>query len=297
MKRFPFILLALAAPLAAAEIQPARIPASANWVLHVDMDAMRATETGKAVLARIESEHGAKLRAAKRMFSVHPLTDLRDVTLFGDGRKDHAVVLFSGTFDRGHLTDLVKAADDYRESTHAGITIHSWKDKGAPQHAAFAADDLLVFSRFEQLLKDSLDVLKSPVPSSANAILPTTGSRPLVAAGARMKEIEMPEDSARVLKQAGLIKLSAHEDAGRFTIRMDADTDDATRATRLRRVLDGMAALAEIANPDLAAGGFQAEITSPGGQKVGAVLGMPLDAWLALMKKEAEKKAAATGKP
>ncbi len=297
MKSFTILLLATIAPLTAAEIRPERIPASAKWVLHADLDAMRATITGIAVLGRIEAEHGAKLRAAKRMFSVHLIDDLRGVTLFGDGRKDHAVVLFDGTLDCGHLTDLVRAAEDHRETDHAGIAIHTWKDKGKTQHAAFANDGLLVFSHQEDLLKEALDHLKSPAPGDAITILPDAGSRPLIAAGAKLAEIEMPDDAANVLRQVRQIRLAAAESDGRFSIRMDAEASDVARANRIRRLIDGMAALAEIGNAELSAGGFEASVTTTDKPGVSAVVSMPLGSWLGLLKKEAAKKKAAAGKP
>ncbi len=90
-------LFALTAPVRAGELAPVEVPSSAEWLLHADLDAMRASETGKAIFAEIESKHGGQLRSFKRMFSIHPVTDLRDVTLYGDGKKDHAVALIDGT--------------------------------------------------------------------------------------------------------------------------------------------------------------------------------------------------------
>lgn len=288
------ILLFIAASIQAAELAPNRIPASANWVLHVDLDAMRASSTGKAVIGQIETDHGPGLRAIKRMFSVHLINDLRGVTLYGDGRRDHAVVWFDGRFDQEHLVDVLRAAEDYKTSSHGGVTIHSWKDKGHVQHAAFAANDLLAFSRQEDLLREALDVMKTPASGSANPIIPEPSPRTLIVAGANLAEIEMPDDSAKVLRQMGLVRLHAAEDGGRFMIRMDAGVADASAANRLRRVLDGMAALAEIGNADLVAGGMQADIGVTDWPGVRAQLSMPVDPWLRLLEKEAARRKAAT---
>ena len=289
MKSTILLLFASAATLAAGELSPNQIPASAKWLLHADLDAMRASETGKAVFHAIEADHGAKLRAFKRLSSLHLLHDIRDVTLYGDGRKDRAVVLFDGNFDRAHIEDVVKAADDYSESTHAGFTIHSWKDKKKAQHAAFAAPDLLVFSPQDDLLKQALDTLKANAPAAPNPILPAAGSRPLVAIGARLTDIEMPEDSARVLRHIGLMKLDAREDGGRFAIRMNAETTDAIRANRLRRVLDGIIALAEVGNADLSSSGFQCDLAITDKPGVDMGVSLPVNEWLALLKKKADK--------
>jgi hypothetical protein len=293
MKKSMLWLLATATTvscLTAGELSPARIPASAKWLLHADLDAMRSSETGKVIFEQIEADHGPKLRAFKRMFSIHLLNDLRDVTLFGDGGKDRAVMLFSGKFDRAHIEDVLKAADGFAETRHAGFTILSWNDKGKTQHASFAADDLLVFSPQGDLLREGLDVIKAEAPAAENPILPAAGSTPLVAVGAKLGEIQMPEDSARIMRHIGLMTLGVHEDSGRFSIRMNAETSDATRAKRLRRVLDGIVALAEFSNADLANSGFQCEINTAGKSGVSAAVSMPVMEWLALMKKEAAKK-------
>src|SRR5688500_13541667 len=98
MRNTLLCLIALAAPLPliSGELAPAEVPASAQWLLHADLDAMRDSETGKAVFAEIEVKHGDQLRAFKRMFSLHPITDLHDVTLYGDGKPEHAVALIEG---------------------------------------------------------------------------------------------------------------------------------------------------------------------------------------------------------
>ena len=185
-------LLAVTSPLLAGELVPSHLPSSTKWMLHVDLDAMRASETGKAIFTRIEAEHGAKLVAFKRMFSLHPLKDLHDVTLYGDGKPDRGVALISGTFDRAHLEDVIKASDDYTATTYAGATLHSWRDKKKQQHAAFAADGLLVFSAHDDLLRQALDVLKANTPVPADSFFSADGGEPLISASARLSEIQMP---------------------------------------------------------------------------------------------------------
>lgn len=289
MKTTALFLLS-AATLVAGEISPNQIPANTKWLAHIDIEGMRSSETGKVIFARIEADHGAKLRAIKRMFSLHPLKDLRDVTLFGDGQKDHAVLLLDGTFDRDHIDDIVKAADDYKESDYNGVTVRSWKDKGVGQYAAFATPELIVFSRQEDLLRQELDVLKANTVTD-NPVLPAAGSKPLIALGATLADIELPKDAARMLKTASSLKLSAQESDGRFSLKLAADAADAKHAARLRRMLDGVVALAEAGNPDLSTPGFQCDIGSSD-KTVSASVSMPVLEWLLFLKKEADKHAA-----
>ncbi|HEY1123537.1 MAG TPA: hypothetical protein VGE67_18110 [Haloferula sp.] len=292
MKTTALFLIALAAPLFAGEMEPSQIPASAKWLLHADLDAMRGSETGKKVFARIEDEHGPKLRAFKRMFSVHPLTDLHGVTLYGDGKPQHAVVLIDGAFDRAHMEDVVKAADDYKQSSHAGFTVHNWDDKGKDQHAAFASDHLLVFSHQESLLKDALDVLKANTPASADPFFTAEGGKPLLAASAKLSEIDMPADAARLVRMAKTLRLAANENGGRFLLRASADTADAKDAERLRRMLDGVVAFAQAGDAKLDGLDLRADFSSAATPpSLSAALSLPVAEWITLMEKAAAEDA------
>jgi hypothetical protein len=288
MKALVLSLFALAAPLHGGEIVPSQVPAAANWQLHADLDAMRASTTGQAVFARIEADHGAKLRAFKRMYSVHPLNDLRGITLFGDGQADHAVALIDGRFNRAHLEDVVKAADGYEASIHAGLTVHHWNDKGIPQHAAFAREDLLVFSRQRELLHQALDTLKMNVPAERDAFFAGEGGKPLIAASVRLSEIEIPGDAARLLRMAKTLHLAANENGGRFTVRTAVETADATDADRLRRMLDGVIAMVEAGEPTFDGLDLRSEVRAdearPG---MTGSLSLPVLQWLMLLEKAA----------
>lgn len=291
MKITILCLLAVIPPLHAAPVVASQIPASAKWTLHLDLDAMRESETGKAVFARIESEHGAKLQAFKRISSVHLLNDLHDITLNGDGKPEHAVALIHGSFDQAHMVDVVKASDDYSEETYSGFTIRSWKDKKKIQHAAFANEGLLVFSHQEDALKQELNVLKANAPATADPIFSGNGGKPLIAATANLGEIELPADASKILRLASVLRVSAGEDNGRFSIYMGAESKDTKHANRLRRMLDGILALAEAGNPKLGEADFQSEFAvsqdKPG---VNVALSVPVLTWLEIMNEAAAKK-------
>lgn len=288
MKSLVLSLFALAAPLHGGEIVPSQVPAAAKWQLHADLDAIRGSTTGKAVFARIEAVYGAKLRAFKRMYSVHPLHDLRGITLFGDGRADHAVALLDGRFNRAHLEDVVQVAEGYEAGTHAGLTVHHWQDEGIPQHAAFAREGLLVFSRQRDLLHQALDHLKMNVPMERDAFFADHGGNPLIAASARLSEFEIPGDAARLVRMAKILHLAAHEQDGRFTIRTAVKTADATDADRLRRMLDGVIALVEAGEPTFDGLDLRSEVRAdearPG---MTGALSLPVLQWLMLLERVA----------
>ena len=292
MNRSLFHLIALAAPLHAAPLDPAQIPAAAKWLVHADIEAMRASETGKTVFTRIEADHGAQLKAAKRMFSINPIADLNGITLFGDGKPEHAVALIHGNFDRAHLEELVAAAGDYSKDTYSGLTVHTWADKGSDQHAAFANDHLLVFSRQESLLHQALDTLKAGSPAGPDPFFAAEGGRPLIAGSANLADIDLPGDEARLLRIAKSLHVAANENAGRFAIRIGAGTGDATHADRLRRMLDGVIAFAQAGDPKLDGLDLQSSVAVTG-DKTGldASVSLPVNEWVTLIQKAADEEA------
>lgn len=288
MKPHLLLLFALPAPAFAAELVPARIPATAKWQLHLDLDAARTSEIGKLIFSQIETEHGAKLQGLKRISGVHLLDDVHDVTFFGDGKPEHAVVLLNANFDKGHLVDVVKAADGYHAEVHGGITIHEWTDKDEPQFAAFASDQLLVFSRQGPAVKEELDLLQSPPVSGAAALANT--APPLMSASANLSEIELPEDVSKILKLATKVKVSATEAKGRFGLQVEAASQDAEHAKRLVRMIDGLIALAEsgeVANqPASLQSDVQVTVDQPG---VVLSISAPVDMTARLLREAAEK--------
>ena len=222
------------------------------------------------------------------MVSVHPLDDLGGITLDGDGKPDHAVALIDGAFDRAHVEDVLAAADSHETTTYAGVMIHHWKDKDIWQHAAFASGRLLVFSRQKDLLHEALDVLKANAPAKPDLFFAANGGSPLIAASARLAEIEMPGDEARLIRMAKTLHVAFNEHGGRFTVRIGAGTADAADAENLRRMLDGVIAFVQASDARFDGLDLRAELTvAPGVPDLKATLSLPVGEWITLMEKAA----------
>ncbi|WP_193214531.1 hypothetical protein [Luteolibacter marinus] len=277
-------LAAVLPSLHAGELVPNQVPTEAKWQVHLDLDAFRASETGKAVLGHIESQHGAGLRAFKRMFSVHPLTDLRGITLYGDGKPDHAVALIDGEFNREHLLDIVRAGENHSTTQHAGIPVENWSDKGVFQHAAFPGEQLLVFSRQEELLELALDTIRQPSTSQPDPFFDPAGGRLLFSAKARISGIELPDDAARLLRMADTLRLAATERDGRFALQLGVEAVDGDSADRLRRILDGVVAFGQACEPKLSGLDLQAELNTTG-ESFNAAISLPVSEWITLMQR------------
>lgn len=284
----PILLsLSLAGLLSAGEFRPELVAPDAKWWLHADLAAAKQTAPGQRMVEAIETKHGDQLNALKLMFSVNPMTDLNGITLFGDGRKDMAVAVIDGRFNREHLEGLVKAADDYKSHTHEGFTIHTWEDKGKRQHASFASAELLVFSHDQSLLHQALDVITSGKGLSSDDFTTTGPGAPFVVGSARISEVEMDEDESKLLRKAETLKVALHESNDRMKARMLLEVGDPRDGQRFKQVMEGFVALFELSdamsNPEDMT--FTVNTTG-GGRTVNSAMSMPSSMMVDWMEKE-----------
>lgn len=294
LMKFPILslLATLASPLLAGPCMPEQISPDAKWLVHADFDAMRDCQTGQAVFSLLEADQGKRLRAISTFLAMQPLTTLHGITLYGNGGPGHAAALVDGKFDRGLLENLVRTTKGYAGFTHAGYTVHSWLEEGAKQHAAFTSDNLLVFSRDEDGLKKALDALRSPSPDPANPLFVAEEGRPLVVARARFAEMTLPEDLSRLVRTVKAIRLATLESNGRFILRASAEAETGPDADRLRRMVDGVLAFAQVQDAKLEGLDLKADLNAVTQSPVfTAALSLPVGEWIGLMEKSAGEEA------
>lgn len=259
-------------------------------MVHADLDAMRDSRTGQAVFSLIEANHGDRFPSLSAFLAMQPISDLHGVTLYGDGTPENSAALIDGKFDRETLESLLKVAKQSAEITHAGTVVHSWLDKGVKQYASFATENLLVFSRQEEGLKQALDVIKVPSPAVADGFLANDGGKPLLVARAQIAEMGMPPDLARLVRMAKTLQLAALESDGRFVLRASAETESNGDADRLRRMVDGVIAFAQIPDAKLEGLDLSAELDAVTHAPVfTATLSLPVNEWVPLMEKAVEE--------
>ena len=270
-------LVGAALPVHATPFKPAQVSGMANWFVHADLDALRSTETGKTLMEAVEAEHGAKLRAIKRMFSLNPLKDLKGITLYGSGEKDEGVVLIRAACDRAHLEDLIAAAKDHETSKHGDATVHSWFDekKDKPQHGAFHNDDLVIISDHKRLVRHALDVLSGAEPHLEAGHGYGTPPAPVLVGLVNLEGIDVYGHEATLVAKAKSVRARLMERNHRVVMEMTVEAADRAEAARFRKVLDGMIALGELAHDELAAIDLESSVTIDRGTFVTARLSAP----------------------
>lgn len=274
--------------LQASPFKPSQISNQANWFVHADLDVLRDTSVGKIVMDTIEKEHGAQLKAVKRMFSLNPFTDLHGITLAGSGEKDKAVALIHASFDREHLEDIIGGTDDYSTSESHGNTIHSWKDKDKDkvQFGAFFGEDLIIISEQKDFVQITLDVLTQRSPS----LPPDTvrGDSAFLLGLANLENLDIQGEEAKLFEKAKALQARFFEKDDRLHAELIIEATNHTEAVRFRKVLDGIVALGELTNDDIAKLQLKTSVSIQNNTQVTATLSVPNTLVLDLLKQAAD---------
>jgi hypothetical protein len=212
------LALALVAPLAAAPLDLAAVPADAKWLMHFDMDAARDSVVVTRAWDRMLKMHphaDGMVDMVARMTGMDPRKDVRDATAYGlDTDKRNGVLIVRAKVNREFLTRMVEKAADHKTMKHGDYTLHAWTHKrgrhSGPAVGAFYKDDVLVFARTEAAVANALDVLdgrRGPVAGDA----PLAGRvRPGSIVVARATAVD-PDTRCPVLKQGRAFRVAFGE--------------------------------------------------------------------------------------
>jgi len=273
----------LAAPfLNAGEFDPQSIPADAQWYLHANVEKLRETTTGKTIVKAIKKEHGQDLADAEIFLGFDLIRDVADVSLFGNGKMDNAAIIFRGEINRRHLEKMIVDADHYQSNLYQGEAIHSWRDKGKNQNAAFHGDTLVVVSERPELVMLTLDVLakrkphlESTKPNPESAVMMGT---------ANIEGLNLPKDKgSKIVKKAKSLRASISEVGDRLRVDLAVETKEDKTAARLQKIVEGLIAFGMMAEPKIEELNIE-HGSSVTGNQVLMHLTIPIEDALALIK-------------
>ena len=252
------LLALLATPLAAATpFQAETIPADANWYLHADLTALRDTTAGSFLVKFVRKKQAVALAEIENIFELDPLADLTGLTLFGTGKKDEGALILRGKMDRNRFETVIVHADNHETSNHGARTLHHWDDKGKRQHAGFHDNSTLVIGPQENLVKLALEVLAGKKPGLP-AKLKLPAANPTVVAFANIAKIEMPDDQgSRIVRKANSLTITLDEKDERLQAAMTAETDSPQTSRQILQIMEGLIALGQLADDNIAALGIE----------------------------------------
>lgn len=240
----------------------------ARWVAHLDVEALRASEFGRALL---EGEHAvfAPLRdSIKRLQrdlgGIDPITSFLSATLYArPGEPERVVALFETTAVMDGVLPRLRTYEGFAELSINDTPLYTWRDHDRTWFAHISATmhdrRRLIVAEESALVIDALAVIRRTAPSLAGMEatllphLPAAGSF-FFMAGEKPAGLGLDARSAAMLRLARTMGCDLGEREGRLFANLTLiarRTDDAREIANTMRGMVGMARQLLTLNPGL----------------------------------------------
>jgi hypothetical protein len=249
----------------AGELDQTRLPADAQWVLHLDLETLRTTKLGSHLMELVRAHEGdadldiEELDEIWKELQVDPLQDVRSVTVHGTGGEDAvAQIRMSKKADEilaklsqvtrvhqvavGDLSML--AIGDSDDELFAFV-----QKTSADERTIVLADDAERVAHTAKVLLGKAPNLKAS-GASAFARGPSAGTWLFVATRSPLSKITDFDPTSHVaeLVQGGVLELGEKDETFFASLEVDARSNDDAR--RLASIVQGGLALLELATGD-----------------------------------------------
>jgi hypothetical protein len=295
------------APLSAAPLQRADVPADVLWVAHADCDGLRPTVIGQHLLSEMQKpEAKQKLAAFEAIFHVDLSKQLHGLTLYSAGMQPKdPVLLVYADFDPDQLVALAKAAKDYESTTHNRHVIHNWEDEKKPAKdgvkprtfAAISGRNIVIFGQQEKTVARALDAIDQTARSlSGTKTFPDLGSPAkgcFIQAATHRLEPDGSQPNAQLFRLAKQMNLQVGEVNREATAKLTLEANDAEVAKSMSSVAQGLISLLKLQEDKPEAVKFANALTlAQDGATVNVGLKMSAEDVVAGMKADAARKEA-----
>ena len=155
--------LVCAANLLSAPLDRRHMPADVKWFIHLDADAARISQTGKALIKQMREDPIARQLLTKSKAELHldPTQDLYGITVYGtELTPDAAVLVVRGRLDHDKLMSLARKGSEFSQQEYHTHSIYSWTDGAHRTHGVFAGDQTVIIGRNENAVKRAIDALE-----------------------------------------------------------------------------------------------------------------------------------------
>jgi hypoxanthine-guanine phosphoribosyltransferase len=258
-------VLVVEGPLLAGPLVMSQVSGSANWVVHANQQQFKKTQIGQLIrkeMVTLGIEENLTYFAT--VFSFHPLDDVRDVTVYGNGKdREKAVVLIDGFFDKEKILSLLRMNPEYKEAKYGNIVLHQWIDENQQDsndvasqmmYGCFYRDDLIVMGAGMDAVKLAVDVLNGSAKNAAGNIfnqpaLDTKGVF-IQAVGKQIGELVGQDPDAAAFRQTNQLGLAIGEVEGKFYIDWSLAAKSEEAANAITQMLEGILAFISLPNEE-----------------------------------------------
>ncbi len=244
-------VLGLAAIGRAEPLELKQVAADAKWLIHVNVDAMRASiVVQKAYHKCMEMHKDAQkhFNKVQETLGLDLKKDLHGITVYGkDLDKHHGVLIVHADVNQKLLLEKAQKAPDHKVAKYGSYEVHSWTHKhGKESHTAYGVffkPNVLVFAGCSSLIHGALDVLDGKSPGITDEKSPLAGRLPpgatlIVRASAIGSQIKCP-----ILKEADSLRVTLGENQGESFYRARLTMKSTEAADQLKAVVEGFKAM------------------------------------------------------
>ncbi|MEE9129474.1 MAG: hypothetical protein V3T84_05610 [Phycisphaerales bacterium] len=280
-------LLSTASVAWAGSLNRDAIPVAAQWVVHIDVEAMNGSEVGACLIKGLQSQEDNPLNTIEAELGISLLEDLYSLTAYGFGEppaKEVAVevtdedvsigaiarpgentVILAVTNDAvdNVIEQLSADAQRYKKITRDGHTIHAWSDDDGEEEWLLFTQTTKGDARRVVLASNNVDALLAGIktlvgdaPSLGDnddadeMASPRTGSI-LFASANDVGELAEQNGASAILQQTDKITLDISEQAGLVNLTLAVRAKNAEAAATITQILQGVIAMATLAlDPD-----------------------------------------------
>jgi hypothetical protein len=249
------VVLSIAAIGRAEPLNLQQVAADAKWVMHVDLDALRASAVvQKAYHKCMEMQKDAEkhLDMVSGMIGMDPRKDFHGVTVYGkDTNKEHGVLVVHAKVNQQLLLNMVAMAPEHKVTRYGSYELHSWthkcpKGKSRTVVGAFYQPDMIVFAACPEIVKAALNVLDGKAPAITGSESPLAGrTMPGSIFVARASAVD-PKTRCPVLKQANSFRVAMGENNGQSFYRARLVMKSAESAEQVKAVVQGFKAMVSL---------------------------------------------------
>lgn len=253
-------VLVVGGPVLAGPLVIEQVSGSANWVVHANQQQFKKTLTSQLIrkeMVTLGLEEN--LTNFATIFSFHPLDDVRDVTLYGNGKdREKAVVLIDGIFDKEKILTLLRMNPEYKDTKYGKIVLHQWIDENQKDpnimmmYGCFYRNDLIVMGAGMEAVKLAVDVLNGSAKNAAGGIFsqPALDAKGAFIQAAGKRIGEMLEQDAAAFRQTDQLGLTIGEVEGKFYIDWSLTAKSEEAAQAITQMLEGILAFISMPNEE-----------------------------------------------
>jgi hypothetical protein len=246
------------------------VAANAQWVVHLDVDALWKTDVADQFIKPLLSKDRVQreLKNIHAAIGVDPTKDLYGATLYGINFKPkQGVLLIRAGLKTEAFEAFLAKQPDYKTSDYHGHQLHSWTDKhhghkgtviacvfNTAKSSETRGVQLVIAHRMADM-KQGLDVLEGRSPNLADSKSPLVSEltdvigkeKPVVVIGVRgLDKAALPFKSP-VVRQCDRAAVALGEHDGELTLHGQITAKSQASAADMQEVIEGLAALGRLA--------------------------------------------------